>query len=58
MRTFVLLVILALAGLIYMAVVLRLPRARTMLTTLLRIGWIWVGVIIVLGAVEAYIRWA
>lgn len=58
MRTSVLLVLLALSALIYFAVVLRLPSARGMLRFLVRAGWIWVAVIVVLGAVAAYERWA
>ena len=58
MRTLVLLVLVAFAALIYFAVVLRLPSARGMLTFLVRAGWIWVAVIVVLGAVAAYERWA
>ncbi len=44
--------------LIYLAVVLRLPAARGMLRGLLRAGWIWVAVVIVLGTLEAWRRWA
>ena len=55
------LVVVAVAGivlLIYLAVVLRLPTAREMLRGLLRAGWIWVAVVIVLGTLEAWRRWA
>lgn len=47
----------AVAALIYFAVVLRLPTARGMLRFLLRVGWLWVAAIVILGAVEAYGRW-
>jgi hypothetical protein len=57
-RTLVLLSIVALAAVIYLAVVLRLPSARSMLRTLLRVGWLWVATIVILGALEAYRRWA
>lgn len=58
MRLLVFIALLTLVGLIYFAVVLRLPSARSMLTTLLRVGWLWVGLVIVLGMVEAWRRWA
>ena len=58
MRFLVFLALLTFVGLLYFAVVLRLPSARSMLPTLLRIGWLWVAAIIVLGLVEAWRRWA
>ncbi|MEX0782411.1 MAG: hypothetical protein WD557_07160 [Dehalococcoidia bacterium] len=58
MRTLVLLAIVALAALIYLAVVLRLPTAREMLRFLLRAGWLWVAAIVIFGAIAAYERWA
>ncbi|MGH2610270.1 MAG: hypothetical protein ACRDHF_14405 [Tepidiformaceae bacterium] len=57
MRTLVLLAFLAVAALIYFAVVLRLPSARGMLQFLLRAGWLWVAAIVIFGALEAYRRW-
>jgi hypothetical protein len=57
-RILVLVVILALAALIYFAVVLRLPTARGMLRFLLRAGWIWVAAVVIFGAIAAYERWA
>jgi hypothetical protein len=57
-RTLALFVFLALAGLIYLAVVLRLPSARAILSTILRIGWLWAALVVILGAIEAYRRWA
>ena len=58
MRFVVLLAILALAALIYLAVVLKLPTARGMLRFMLRAGWIWVAVIVVFGVLAAWERWA
>lgn len=58
MRALVLISLAGLILLIYLAVVLRLPTARGMLRGMLRVGWIWVAVVIVLGALEAYRRWA
>jgi hypothetical protein len=57
-RFVVLLAFLALAALIYLAVVLKLPTAREMLRFILRAGWIWVAVIVVFGAIAAWERWA
>jgi hypothetical protein len=56
-RILVLLAILALAALIYFAVVLRLPSARGALRFVLRAGWIWVAVIAALGGYAAWERW-
>lgn len=58
MRPLVLIAVATLVVVIYLAVVLRLPTARGMLRGLVRAGWIWVAVVVVLGVFEAWRRWA
>jgi hypothetical protein len=57
-RPLVLIAVATLVVVIYLAVVLRLPTARGMLRGLVRAGWIWVVVVVVLGVFEAWRRWA
>jgi hypothetical protein len=56
-RFLVIAALIVILAIVYLAVVLRLPSARSLLRTALRIGWLWVAMIVILGALQAYRQW-